>query len=160
MSRFQSIPQPTNTRWQEDGFQFQRTKRRTQPQFQQIYQAPKVEDKSFKMKEELFPTLSTKTIQPIQNNYLERVLIPKKEEEKKLQIIISEKKLDFDPKEAIQVFMKDVYRWKEWEDEYIEYYGEEEYLKRYGNYICSALHEETETESEPEEEEYYSDYSY
>ena len=73
MSRFQSIPQPLNNRWQEDGFQFQRTKRRNLPQFQQTYQPPKVEDKSFKMKEELFPTLSKKTIQPTQNNYLEKV---------------------------------------------------------------------------------------
>jgi hypothetical protein len=113
----------------------------------------KVKDEKI-IKEELFPCLSSTPLKPKEPvmNYLEKAKVLPKEEEKK-EVIVEEKKEEvlFTQEEAHQVFSNLTTKWKSFEDEYIEEYGEEEYLKQYGCFLYSYVSSEEEEEEEVEE---------
>jgi len=158
MSRFANLSKESN-----DGFQvYVRPSQRYQERYQSKYTnnvAPiKKEEKI--ITEEKFPQLSTKVAikkeVPILNYILPILNYKEKEEvvpqEIKKETIKEPEKL-FTQEEAQNVFNKIVSNWKTYEDEYINDYGEEEYIKKYGSYLFCYDNEESEPELSEEEEE-------
>ena len=154
MSRFANLSSES-----KDGFQVytRRSQRYQQDRYQSRYSnqlSNRDEKKEEKIiTEEKFPQLSTKT-QPKKEipvlNHKENVEVApqeiKPEPQKKIDIL-------FTHDEAQNVFEKIVSNWKTYEDDYINEYGEEEYIKKYGNYLF--CHENIESESEISDEEMY-----
>ena len=149
MSRFANL---SSTQKSNDGFQVYSRRRN---QVREVREAREVKVKDEKIiKEELFPCLSSTPLKPKEPvmNYLEKAKVLPKEEEKK-EVIVEEKKEEvlFTQEEAHQVFSNLTTKWKSFEDEYIEEYGEEEYLKQYGCFLYSYVSSEEEEEEEVEE---------
>jgi len=150
MSRFANLSKESN-----DGFQmYSRRPQRYQNRFQERIQLPPKEEKIITA--EKFPELSDKVIVKKELpmlNYIEKAkIIPQAEEKKEIvkEEIKPIKDVLFTQEEAQQVFENLVTNWKNYEDEYIEEYGDDEYLKTFGNYLFS--YEESDEESEGNEE--------
>jgi hypothetical protein len=160
MSRFANLSKESNE--SKDGFQvYVRPSQRYQNRYQSRYPiTPPIQKEEKIITEEKFPQLSAKVpikkelpilnyILPILNSKEKVEVIP---QEIKPEIIKEKEKL-FTQEEAQNVFEKIVNNWKTYEDEYINDYGEEEYIKRYGSYLFCYRNEETEEEEFSEEEE-------
>ena len=161
MSRFANL----STKESNDGFQiYSRRPQRyqnNQDRYVNRFSPPEKEKKI--ITEENFPQLSTKVPkEPIEKkvipilNYILPIINFKENKEvvtqEKTVIINKTSEEQFTQKEAQEVFDKLVTNWKIYEDNYIHEYGEDEYLKRYGNYLLSSNYTDSEPEISDEEE--------
>jgi hypothetical protein len=156
MSRFANLSKESN-----DGFQvYVRPSQRYQNRYQSRNLIAPIQKEEKIITEEKFPQLSANI--PIKKalpvlNYILPILNSKEKVEvipqEIKQEIIKEKEQLFTQEEAQNVFEKIVNNWKTYEDNYINDYGEEEYIKKYGSYLFCYENEETEEEELSEEEE-------
>ena len=163
MSRFANL----SSKESNDGFQvYSRRPQRYQDRYQDRYQSrysnnftSRENEKEKKIiTEENFPQLSTKEQvkkeTPILNyilpiiNYKEKVEVIPQEIKPE---IIKESEKPFTHDEAQKVFEKMVSYWKDYEDEYISEYGEQQYIKIFGDYIFSSQIIDSESEISDEE---------
>lgn len=155
MSRFANLSKESN-----DGFQvYVRPSQRYQNRYQTRNPITPIQKEEKIITEEKFPQLTanvaSKKELPILNyilpilNFKEKIEVIPQERKKE---IIKETENLFTQEEAQNVFEKIVNNWKTYEDEYINDYGQEEYIKRYGSYLFCYENEETEEELSEEEE--------
>ena len=142
-----------------DGFQmYSRRPRREYRQERHIpISLPKKEEKI--ITEENFPELSSssKPKKEVVMNFIEKAkitppeIIPEKKKDIPSPIISN---LPFTHQEAQSVFQKIVSNWEQYENQYIEDYGENDYLNKYGSFIHSYKSDTETEESEEKEKEY------
>jgi len=165
MSRFANL----SSKESNDGFQVysRRPQRYQQDRYQQDrYQSSftntliKKEEKI--ITEEKFPQLSTSTSkkdQPKKETPILNYILPIINYKEKVEVIpqeikpeiIKESEKPFTHDEAQKVFEKMVSSWKDYEDEYISEYGEQQYIKIFGDYIFSSQIIDSESEISDEE---------
>lgn len=161
MSRFANLSKESN-----DGFQvYVRPSQRYQNRYQDRYQH-RLPSRDYEKKEEKiiteekFPQLSTK-IQPKKEVPVLNYILPILNYKENMEVVPQEIKPEpyktpdvlFTHEEAQHVFEKIVNGWKTYEDEYINDYGEEDYIKKYGSYLF--CHENIDSEYELSDEEMY-----